>query len=203
MYKLIKAFLSILCIILFASSCMYFPDKDQKLQYVYDMYGLDFDQHKTIYTKHNIWFDDPENIIVRYCEGKYLIPFGTEIKFIESYPGYVIFETKDNEKKQLRINNDTEETLLPDDEYFHRIFTEKNPMDELKGMSEKDLKALKEGRIYKGMTRQEVLIAYGSPPRLLNPFYHKKTTWMYIMDDQYRIRHVVFKDDKVSYVFDV
>ena len=198
--KNLKYFFVFFSILLLFSSCIFIPATEPKLQYVYDLYGLNFNSHEKVYTKHNLWYHDPMNIEgFDYMSGK-ILPVGAEINFLESYPGYVIFETTDGMIK-FKIYNNQMMTLLTDQALFHRIFTEKNPLADLKNMNKIHLEDLKKGKIYKGMTRDEVLLAYGPPPKLLNPAY-STTTWMYVLDDQYKIRHVVFKDDVVIYVFD-
>ncbi|MCF7791578.1 MAG: hypothetical protein K9M56_06230 [Victivallales bacterium] len=181
------------------TSCVFIPKTESNLQYVYDMYGLNYNRGNKFYLQHNVWYKEPMNISsMNYLEGK-IIPVGTEIKFIKSFPGYVIFKTVNNGEK-YKIINDSEVSLLSDQLQFHRIIGNKNPVEGL-NLSKEYLQQIKAGRILEGMPKKFVLLSYGNPPSVYNP-PKSKTTWVYLMNEDLKTRHVVFKDDKVVYVFD-
>jgi hypothetical protein len=187
-------------VFLFSSCSIFVPTQESNLQYVFDMYGLNFNRGDKFYLKHCIWYEDPMNIsAMNYLKGR-VLSVGDEIEFIKSFPRYVIFKTVKN-GKEYKINNDVDRTLLSDFNQFHRIFTNKNPLENVNA-SKKVIALLKRGRIINGMTRKQVLLAYGLPPRAFNPPM-SKTTWVYFLDRQFVARHVVFnRNDKVIYVFD-
>ena len=198
--KALKIFriITVSAAVLAVTGCL-FPTKESNVQYVYDMYGLNYKQGSKFYLNHDLWYKDPMDIsAINYHEGD-ILPVGTEIDIIKSFAGYVTFKVVDT-GKEYKIVNDTNMTLLSDEIQFHRLIGTKNPLEDLK-ISEKDLAAIKKGKLLLGMTRQEVLLAYGKPPRSFNPPY-SRTTWVYLLNDQYKARHVVFKNDKVIYVFD-
>jgi hypothetical protein len=199
-YKKVKScILLVLAACLLSSCAIFVPTQEANLQYVYDMYGLDFNRGDKLYLKHCIWYQNPMDInAMNYLNGK-VLSVGDEIEFVKSFEGYVIFKTvKDG--KEYKINNYIEYTLLSDKIQFHRIFSNKNPLEGLNA-SEKVIGELKKGKIVNGMTRDQVIMLYGMPPRAFNPPL-SQVTWVYFLDEQYLARHVVFKNDKVTYVFD-
>ena len=196
-YKYI-VILFIFTLLPYISGC-YFPKSATRLQYIYNQFGLDFPMHTKIYLAHNIWFKDPMNIsFFNYQQGK-IIPFGTEINFIEAYPDYVVFKTV-NKKTEYKIINYPALSLLSNAELFNQIFTPINPDTKTVNISEEIINKLKQGKIEAGMTREEVLLALGPPPLNMTPS-GTMTTWIYFLNNALKTTHVVFKKNKVSHVF--
>ena len=189
---------SLLLTTVIISSC-YYSTQISKLEYVYDQFGLNFPKHEQIYLAHNIWYKDPMNIsYMNYQQGE-IIPFGTEIKFIESYPDYVVFEVV-KDKKQFKIVNEPEYSMLTNEEFFKQAFTTVNPMTRLTHASMKLILKLEKGQIELGMTREEVLISFGPPPLCMTP-PGTEVTWIYFLNNELKTTHIVFQGNKVSYIF--
>ncbi len=188
----------LLSVTIFISSC-YYSTPNSKLTYIYDQFGLSFSKYDQFYLAHNIWYKNPMDIsYMNYQQGK-IIPFGTEIKFIESYPDYVVFETV-KDKKQFKIINEPEYSMLTDEEFFKQVFTHLNPMNKLEDVSQKLVSKLEKGEIEVGMTREDVLISLGPPPLCMTP-PGTKITWIYFLNDELKTNHIVFQGNKVSYIF--
>ncbi|MCP4180824.1 MAG: hypothetical protein GY756_23940 [bacterium] len=186
-----------LCTSFFITSC-FIPTNPTKLQYAYDMYELNFNPKDKIYLSHNIWYKNPMNISsLNYQTGK-IIPLGTEVKFVEAKEGFIIFETLDN-NKQYKIINDVDWSSTPDKIIFHRIFTSKDPLLKFKDTPKQILDDMKKGIIAVGMTREEIYGALGHGPHYLNP--KSQQTWTYLINRSLKTIHVVFKNNKVSYIF--
>jgi hypothetical protein len=197
----VKNYIFLIFIMFLFSACSIFvPTTEGKLQYVYDMYGLNFARERQIYLKHNMWYEDPMAIdSLNIIKGK-IIPVGSKVKFVESYSGYVLFKTM-KDGKEYRINNDSVQTLLSDEVQFHRIFGYKNPLKSIVD-NKKAVRLLQKGKVIEGMSREEVVMGYGLPPRAFTP-PQSKITWIYFLDNQLKTRHVVFnKENKVIYIFD-
>ena len=190
--------LLIFTLLLFITGC-YFSAGTSKLDYMYNQFGLGFPMHTKAYLAHNIWFKDPMKIsFFNYQQGK-IIPFGTEITFVEAYPDYVVFKTV-NDKTEYKITNDPDLSLLSNAELFNQIFTPINPDTNTANKSEEIITKLKKGEIEVGMSRKEVLLALGPPPLNMTP-RGTIATWIYFLNNTLKTTHVVFKHDKVSHIF--
>ena len=199
--RYIVAFLIFPLLLLSISAC-YFSFAPSKTQYVYDQFGLGFIANQKAYLKHNVWYKDPMKIsFFNYQQGK-ILPFGTEIKFIEGYhnSNYLIFETV-NDRKKYKIINNPAVSLLSDKKLFHQFFTAVNLEKETASLPKEIVAKLKQGKIEVGMARKDVLLALGPPPLNLTP-PGTKTTWIYFLNNTLKTTHIVFKNDKVTYVFE-
>ncbi|HJO92023.1 MAG TPA: hypothetical protein QF753_01375 [Victivallales bacterium] len=186
-----------ICTASFITGC-FIPTKPTKLQYAYDMYGLNFNPKNKLYLAHNIWYENPMDISsINYQTGK-IIPLGTEIKFIEARRGFITFKTVEN-NKEYKIVNDVDWSSTPDKVMFHRIFTSKDPLLKFKDTPKQILDDMKKGIIAVGMTREEIYGALGHGPHFLNP--KSQQTWTYLVNKGLKTIHVVFKNNKVSYIF--
>jgi len=199
LYKSKLVYLLFIFTLLMSISGCYFPTTSSSVQHIYDQFGLNFPLHKKAYLAHDIWYENPMAIsFFNYQMGK-IIPFGTEIKFIEAYPDYVIFETVES-KIKCKITNDPNISLLSNIVLFHQFFTTINPNTKVEKLSEDIINKLKQGKIEVGMTRDEVLLSLGPPPLNMTP-KGTKVTWIYFLDNKLKTTHIVFKNNKVSYVF--
>ena len=196
--KSIFLYFTILFAITLLSGC-YFSTAPSNLDYAYDRYGLSFPINKKLYISHDLWYDNPMDISsMNYQTGK-VIPFGTEVKFIKSFPNYILFETL-NDKKQYKVINNKEISLLDNESAFHQIFSDKDPNSLTKDIKPDILSKLRLGKIEIGMTRYEVLLALGPPPIDMNPKNYKNT-WIYFINSSLKTTHYVFKDNKITYIF--
>jgi hypothetical protein len=185
------------CTVSFLTGC-FIPNNPTKLHYAYDMYGLDFSIKDKIYLAHNIWYENPMDISsINYQTGK-IIPFGTEVKLVEARDGFITFKTMDNNKK-YKIINDMDWSSTPDKEIFHTIFTTTDPLLKFKNTPKQIFNDMKKGIVAVGMTREEIVGAMGYGPHFLNP--KSQQTWTYLINKNLKTIHIVFKNNKVSYIF--
>jgi hypothetical protein len=169
------------------------------VEYAYDIFGMNLPKGKQFYLAYNIWYADPLNINgLNYHKGT-IIPFGTAVDIVKADEGYIIFQVKGT-IRQFTLKNDYALTMLKDNEFYKRVFTTKNPMDMFKDIDSATLSDMKNGIVKVNMTREEVLAVFGPPPKSLNPL--SEITWVYFVDQGLQTTHIVFKDDKVSYIFE-
>lgn len=192
--------LVLLLIFLLPLAGCYVPKDPENLEYAYDLYGLNFYPNKQIYLAHNIWYTDPMNIsALNYHTGK-IIPFGSEIVLLKAEKDYVIFRIQGS-SQEYKIINDRPITLLRDREIFHQIFTQDdNPAFKLKNIDSALLNNMKNGIVSLGMNREQVLVTYGPAPKYINQL--SEITWVYLINPQLKTTHLVFKDNKVNYIFE-
>jgi len=192
--------LSLFLIFLLSISSCHVPKEPGDIEYAYDFYGLDLYPNKPAYLAHNIWYTDPMNIsALNYHSGK-IIPFGSKIIFIKAEKGYVIFKVQSS-AQEYKIINDRTVTLLNDKNIFGQIFTQEgDPTVKFINIDSARLNNMKKGIVSPGMTREEVLATYGPAPKYINQL--SEITWVYLINPQLKTTHVVFKNNKVNYIFE-
>lgn len=80
------------------------------------------------------------------------------------------------------------------DDFIRNLFTTKNLAGQSEGLSPENLRKLQSGIVEPGMTKKEVLMAYGYPPTYRTPSLDEDT-WIYLPDRFVSLR-VVFGKDK-------
>jgi outer membrane protein assembly factor BamE (lipoprotein component of BamABCDE complex) len=147
-----------------------------------------------IYTAHNIWYTDPSNISSVNVQQGAILPFGTEVEVISAYKDSIKFKDKKT-GKEYYIDYRKDWMMAPIENYIKQLLTCKSPEELTKGIAPATLEKLKRGIVEEGMTRREVLMAYGYPVPHRTPSL-KEDTWIYWTDKMMTMR-VVFKGDKV------
>lgn len=202
--KISLLLISVLAVMLFAAGCA---------RRIIVSEALQLPEGSKIYTRCNIWHKDPEDIsAVNYHTGT-ILPFGTEVENVEAYMGSVTLRPfleknrgtvsfKDKKTGQeFEIYYDETWMMIPMEEYLRRIFTDKPQKDQAKGIKSSVYEKIIRGIAEEGMTRKEVLLAYGYPvvhrtPSLL------EDTWVY-WDAKMNTVRVVFKKDKVTAILKI
>lgn len=169
------------------------------VEYAYDTFGMDLPKGKQLYLAYDIWYTDPTNINpLNYHKGT-IIPFGTPVDLVKADNGYIIFQTKGS-IRQFTLKNDYPLTLLKDNEFFQKVFTNENPDGKFKDLDSATVSDMKSGIVKVNMTREQVLAVFGPAPKSLNPL--SEITWTYYLSQDLKTVHVVFKNDKVTYIFE-
>ena len=169
------------------------------VEYAYDTFGIDLPKGKQLYLAYNIWFSNPLQISPLNYHSGTIIPFGTPVDIVKAGENSVTFQKKGS-IRQFTIENDYAVTLLRDRAFYNQIFTTKNPDDLYKNLDEASLADMKNGIVKANMTREQVLSVFGPPPKFLNPL--SEITWTYYLSPDLKTIHIVFKDDKISYIFE-
>ncbi len=156
-------------------------------------------QNSKVYTKCNIWYQTPDKIsAVNIQKGKF-IPFGTEVEIVDATESRIIF--KDMKGVQYRIKFDDSLMMIPVETYIRQILTLSDKAEQVKGLDPAVVSKLEKGIVTAGMTRREVLLAYGTPAAFRTPTL-ENSTWIYWIDDNSTIR-VVFRADKVKTILNL
>ena len=119
-----------------------------------------------------------------------ILPFGTEIEFVEADTDRIIFK-RVSDGKIFKLKYSLDRTLVPIEQYIRRAFVLKNKKELTIGVRPIILEKISRGIVEKGMTRNEVLLAYGPPPPMRTPS-ESVDTWIYWTDDGVTIRVVFF-----------
>lgn len=126
---------------------------------------------KQLYLAYNIWRMRPHNMkCINYKYGHDILPAGTKVRNVDII--------RDDRTKRNMITFKTEEDRRVYNIYFTEnwhpgktiedykdLMVTKKSLEELtEGMSEREIKAIKDGIIVDGMSKKAVLVAYGYPP---------------------------------------
>lgn len=152
-----------------------------------------------IRTAYNIWYTDPQNIDCRNVQTGSFIPAGTVIEPVstDAFDEKITFKAAG---RTFVINFDNGIRLCTMRDFIAYTFTKK-PLDEqLKDAGDKAKLRIVRGEVVPGMTRKEVLLAWGPPPAMRTPDV-KNDTWIYWISDSKTIR-LVFRGDVVRQVLE-
>ena len=121
-----------------------------------------------IYTKYNLWYTDPMRMdTLNMLKGE-ILPFGTEVVITSASDREICFTTvKDKRKFRIKYSNDYR--LMAAEDYMRELFSTQNEADLTVGIRAVTVEKLKAGIVEKGMTRQEVELAYGPPCAFRTP----------------------------------
>ncbi len=154
---------------------------------------------KKIYLKQNIWYEDPSDITCLNIQKGKILNFGTEVEPVKATDYSLSFKTKDG--KKFTIDYDYSLIMLPMEGYIKQIFTLKNRAELTKGMKPKYIKLILAGKVKRGLTKAQVILACGTPAACRTPST-LNSTWIYWLaeDSVYRI---VFRRGKVNVFIDI
>ena len=147
-----------------------------------------------VYTSYNVWYEDPMDISsLNYLTGK-ILPFGSEVKDISAIDYLVSFtDVASGQKFQIRYFKNKQ--MIPFEKYLRRLFTTEYPSSSETGITTSFYNLVKAGKVEEGMTKKEVLVAYGYPSAHRTP-YMKGNTWIYYIKPMFSKR-LIFKGNKV------
>lgn len=148
-----------------------------------------------LYTAANIWYTDSQAIDPRNIQKGEMIPFGTEIQIAEASNKEVVFRTV-QDGKLYRVTYDQSWMMIPAEEYLKRYVTRQSAMEQELAMNPASYEKARRGIVTKGMTRDEVLRAWGYPLTARTPSL-KADTWIYMTDGEFNVNRVIFRNDVV------
>ena len=154
-----------------------------------------------IYTAHNIWYEDPENIDCRNIQRGTFIPLGTEIITVETtnFTEKIIFKDKTGKVYCIRFSEDYRLCSMRD--YIAGTFTSKSREQQLKGLAPKIRARILRGEVVPGMNMEQVRMAYGLPPAIRTPDL-RNDCWIYFISGSDTVR-VIFRGGVVRNVLNL
>ena len=121
-----------------------------------------------IYTRYNLWYTDPMLMdTLNMLKGE-ILPFGTEVVITSASDREICFTTV-KDKRDFRIKFSTDSRMMSAEDYVRELFSTKNESDLTVGIRALTIEKLKAGIVEKGMTRQEVELAFGPPCAFRTP----------------------------------
>jgi hypothetical protein len=138
-----------------------------------------------LYTAYNIWIVSSHNMkCINYKYGNNILPAGTPVQKIKigedqrPTQEYISFETV-GDKKAFKIYY--EPSWHPGKkitDFKNLMFTTQTFQEMTSGLSQREVDAIRAGKVLDGMTAKAVLIAYGYPPEHRTPSLDRKI-WIY------------------------
>ena len=148
-----------------------------------------------IYTRYNIWYTNPKKVDTLNMLKGVILPFGTEVNITSASDREICFTTV-RDGREFRIKFTTDYRMMSAEDYLRELFSTENESDLTVGIRPLTIEKLKAGIVEKGMTRQEVELAFGPPCAYRTPS-RALDTWCYWTDFLVGKR-IVFIRDAVS-----
>lgn len=155
---------------------------------------LQIPEFSPVYTSCNLWYNEDGVIRSENIQQGTILPFGSEVEFLESNAEEIRFR-RISDGKKFCIQYDKGYHLLPVEEFIKRIFVLRNEKDLVLGIRPIVREKIKRGIVEKGMTRQEVLLAFGPPPAARTPS-ETADTWTFWVEEGLT-RKIVFFNNRV------
>ena len=109
-----------------------------------------------------------------------ILPFGTEVVITSATDREIRFTTV-KDKRDFRIKFAMDYRMMSVEDYLRELFSTQNESDLTVGIRALTIEKLKAGIVEKGMTRQEVELAFGPPCAFRTPS-PTLDTWCYWTD---------------------
>ena len=138
---------------------------------------LQIPEFSPVYTSFNLWYDAEGVITSANIQEGTILPFGTEIQFVEANEDLIIFK-RASDGKIFKLKYSLDRTLVPIEKYIRRLFVLQPEKEMVVGVRPLIYEKIKRGIVEKGMTRNEVLLACGPPPPMRTPS-ETVDTWIY------------------------
>ena len=155
---------------------------------------LQIPEFTPVYTSFNLWYDAKGVMTSANIQKGSILPFGTEIEFIDANTDRIRFR-RVSDRKEFTLKYDVDRSLIPIELYIRRLFGFRTEKELTLGVRPLIYEKIRRGVVEKGMTRQEVLLAFGPPPAMRTPS-ETVDTWIFWTDDGVT-RRVIFFGDKV------
>ncbi len=142
---------------------------------------LQMPEYASLHTAYNIWYTDPEKIdSLNILKGE-IIPFGTEVEIIYLSEKEFRFRTLGEDSREFVMRYDQQKHMIPAEEFIRKLFTTKNQIELAEGIRPLIYEKIKRGIVDKGMTKEEVILAYGHPAAYRTPS-EEEDTWLFWTD---------------------
>jgi len=143
--------------------------------------------------KCNLWYENPAEMTARNIQKGRILTAGSVVDAVRADDKTLVIRDKGG--TIYTIHFDPGLQLCPMREYIRKILTLDSEEKIFEGISPETRSRIRRGEVVPGMTRREVLIAYGEPPPIRTPSL-KNLTWIYYVGQQETVR-VLFRGEKV------
>ena len=147
------------------------------------------------YTAYNLWYEHPQKLYSTGYEKGTMIPAGTAVSQVKVSRKAVSFVDGSGTRFTVLFVAKHHPGLSAE-QFADRLLTTKSLAELTKGMSTKEVEAIKQGKVETGMSKAAVLVAIGYPPEIRTP-NTDLDTWTY-WRDRFRSYPVTFANGKVT-----
>ena len=137
-------------------------------------------EQAAIYTRYNLWYTNPKRMDTLNMLKGDILPFGTEVVITSATSREICFTTV-ADKRKFCIKFSEEYRMMSPEDYLRELFSTESESDLTVGVHPLTVEKLKAGIVEKGMTRQEVELAFGPPCAFRTPS-PTLATWCYWTD---------------------
>ena len=156
---------------------------------------------KKLYLKKNIWYENPKDISCLNIQKGKILNFGTEVESVHASDDKLTFKTvKDG--KTFTIYYSHSLIMLPMEGFIKHVYSIKNRAEMTKGMKASHIKLMLVGKVKRGMTKKQVLLACGTPPACRTPSTIN-STWIYWFGEDSVYRVVFRGNNKVNAIINI
>lgn len=148
-----------------------------------------------LYLAANLWYTDAQNIDARNLHQGNFIRVGTPIAILQSTNVQLKFKTISDDK-EYTVVYDESWMMLPVEDFVRRYLSTLSPKEQFAKVNPRFAEAIRNGKIEKGMSREEVLMSWGYPVTARTPKLDNNT-WIYLYEP-FRSSRVIFVEQKVS-----
>lgn len=159
---------------------------------------LQIPEFAPVYTSFNLWYDADGVMTSANIQQGTILPFGTEIEFIDADTDRIIFK-RVSDGKVFKLKYSLDRTLVPIEQYIKRLFVMRTEKEMTVGIRPMIYEKIKRGIVEKGMTRNEVLLACGPPPPMRTPS-ETVDTWIYWTDHGVTKRVIFFGERVIDII---
>jgi len=150
------------------------------------------------YTKVNIWYEDPKEILsTNYHKGT-VIPVGSKVSIVGYGDNKISFTKEDQVGVKFTIFDVQKYSLVPMEELFSHYFSKDDPKasgGEFSKLSGKEKESIENGNLAEGMSKEAVIIAYGYPPKHKTPDL-TNDIWYY-WSSRFQTEAVTFRNNRI------
>ena len=151
-----------------------------------------------IYTRYALWSNAKQISSLNIQQGR-ILPPGSEVEAI--YADDRLLQLKDTRGHEYDIQFEPGEQLCDMRAFIRQLLTLQTPDREFADVRSEMRPYVMRGEVIPGMTRREVMAAYGPPAKSRTPFL-VNDTWIYWITPDQTIR-VVFRGDVVRSILNV
>jgi len=150
------------------------------------------------YTRINIWYEDPEEILATNYHKGTIIPVGSKVRITNCRSEEISFTKEDLHGVEFTIVNVRKYTLVWKEDLFGRYFSKDDPRTsggEFSRLSGQEREDIEKGILAKGMSKEAAIIAYGYPPKHKTPDL-ADDIWYY-WRSRFQAQRVTFRNNRI------
>ena len=150
------------------------------------------------YTKVNIWYEDPEEILsTNYHKGT-IISVGSKVKITDYKGTEISFTKEDLAGVKFTIVDVPKYSLVSMGELFSHYFSKDDPRasgGEFSKLSGREKENIEKGSLTEGMSKEAAIMAYGYPPKHKTPDL-TNDIWYY-WNSRFSTKEVTFRNNRI------